>query len=207
LQAIQIPFDFFQNTGSLYAMKFHPAPLLLTLALATPALAQPEPAAESSAAPEKIEREFMTEESFDGRNLEGTDFHWVRMNEATFKDGLMSGATFNQCDLSTSDLRGAQLGDSTSFHQVLMNNANLEGLDLMGADFEKVNLRGANLRNTKNFGTVSKTTFDGADLRGADLSSIPTPLVEVTFKEAIYDENTRFPEGVDPAAAGAKPQP
>ena len=176
-------------------------PLLLSATLTLPVFA--EPAATTDAAPQKIEREFMTEEDFGGRNLEGTKFHWVRMNEATFKDGLISGATFTQCDLSNSDLRGAKLGDNTTFTQVLMNDANLEGLDLMGADFDKVNLRGANLQGTKNFGKVSKTTFDGADLRGADLSSIPTPLVEVTFDKAIYDEKTRFPEGVDPTAAGA----
>lgn len=151
----------------------------------------------------KVTREYMTKADFAGRDLTGETYFQVRLNEAKFGDANLSGTKFEQCDLSNANFQGATLSDATVFNRVTMNDANLEGLDMQGAKLDAVNLRGANLKNTRNFGVISRTTFDGADLRGADLSAAPVPLDDVTFKKALFDDKTKFPEGVDPAKVGA----
>ena len=67
-----------------------------------------------------------------------------------------------------------------------LHEANLVASDLPGANLEGANLEGANL--------------EGADLYGADLYG--ANLEGAIFGWAIADQDTQWPEGFDPVAAG-----
>ena len=155
------------------------------------------------ASPGKFQREFRSGEDFSGRDLTAASFFQVRMNGANFQKALLDGAKFDQCDLAEADFRGAHFSPASRFFRVTANEGNFEGVDFGGATLDSVNLRDANLRGAKNFGPVEQTTFQLADLRGADLSGLKPPLVEVRWEKAVYDKDTVFPEGFDPVASGA----
>jgi uncharacterized protein YjbI with pentapeptide repeats len=98
--------------------------------------------------------------------------------------------------VSFADLRGANFYWGTLIN-VRFDGANLEGADLAGTDLVRVSFRNANLQNAdigpSGLGypsTVCGCDFTGANMDGTDL------------RAAIYDEDTRFPEGFDPVARG-----
>lgn len=81
-----------------------------------------------------------------------------------------------------SRMTGSILGmSSNAIRLLLQRKANLTGADLEGANLEGANLRKANLT--------------GADLEGARLS-------EADLRRAKASEDTTWPEGFDPVAAG-----
>jgi uncharacterized protein YjbI with pentapeptide repeats len=81
-------------------------------------------------------------------------------------------------------------------------NAELRGINLTGADLVGANLRQADLTGaildeadlSKSY--LYRARLYGASLRGANLES-------VNLGEVLYDERTQFPEGFNPAEAGA----
>ena len=78
------------------------------------------------------------------------------------------------------DLRGANLRRE-NLKGADLTGANLRRADLTGADLTEANLEGANLK---------RANLEGANLEGADLT------------EAKADEDTTWPQGFDPVAAG-----
>ena len=74
-------------------------------------------------------------------------------------------------------------------------------------DLSGVNLSGSNMRAAK---LMSANLF-GANLSGADLSRADLQQAtyddETVWTEAIYDEETNFPEGFDPVAKGMRFEP
>ena len=85
-------------------------------------------------------------------------------------------AGLNLVNMRDARLRGADL------RQALMLDADLNGADLSFADLRAAQLAGADLR---------KTNLRGARLKG------------VYLLDAIYDRNTIWPEGFNPARHGA----
>ncbi len=92
------------------------------------------------------------------------------------RGAMLAGADLFDADLAGADLRNADLSDA------LLSEANLRAADLSGA-----NLAGADL---------SEADLSGADLQEADLTG-------ADLTGARYDGRTLWPEGLDPAAAGA----
>jgi hypothetical protein len=92
------------------------------------------------------------------------------------RGALLSGADLFDADLAGADLRSADLSDAL-LSEANLRAADLSGANLVGADLSEANLCGVDLQ--------------GADLTGADLTG------------ARYDSLTLWPEGLDPAAAGA----
>jgi len=78
------------------------------------------------------------------------------------------------------DLRNAD------FSQADLTNTNLEHSDLRGASFYRTKLMGANLRS--------------AQLQDANL--LKSDLTRCSLKYASYNENTKFPQGFNPAEHG-----
>ncbi len=152
---------------------------------------------------QKFEREFRSGEDFSGRDLNSASFFQVRMNGSNFQNANLAACLFEQCDLAEADFRGAKFSPDSRLFRVTANEGNFEGVDFNGIVIDSVNLRDANLRGAKNFGTVKRANFQKADLRGADLSGLRLPLEEVRWEEAVYDSETIFPKGFDPAANGA----
>jgi uncharacterized protein YjbI with pentapeptide repeats len=97
-------------------------------------------------------------------------------------------------DMRGLDLRGAQLSGQR-LRGANLENANLEGASFVMADLGSANLRGARLANAMLCGNLRGADLRGADLTGADLD------------RANYDDSTRWPEGFDPAAHGARYNP
>ena len=113
-------------------------------------------------------------------------------------------------DLRFADLRDADLGDAdlrgADLRRALLVDADLSGTDLGG----DADLRRADLRKAILWGADLRT----ADLRGADLRAavlerriVPdrpgTLFPPANLLGAEYDSRTRWPDGFDPAAAGA----
>ena len=140
-----------------------------------------------------------------GRDLQGAFLRRKDLRDADLRRVNLSGATLAEVQLegallNDADLRGAVLGLGEARGWLI-------GADLTGAD-----LRGAKIR-----GDIRSAVFDSADLRGADLRRSlavhPHPEraaseEEVTREAAVfdgakYDADTRWPDGVDPVAAGA----
>ena len=87
----------------------------------------------------------------------------------------LAGADLSSHDLAKQDLGGADLTGSN------LSGANLTGAWLLGANLAGAHLLGANLT--------------GANLSGANLN-------EACLEEARADQQTQWPEGFDPEAAG-----
>ncbi|MFN3648849.1 MAG: pentapeptide repeat-containing protein [Armatimonadota bacterium] len=103
----------------------------------------------------------------------------LELETKTLTEASLVGAALSNADLHGTGLTGADL-----------HNADLRLADLAGADLRNVDLRNANLR--------------GADLRSTDLRGARLQRADLRF--ALYDEQTRWPEGFDTVASGAQRQ-
>lgn len=154
-------------------------------------------------------------------DLTGADLSGLNLTDAFLRFSDLSGA-----NLSGTNLHDADLID------VKLNNANLTGADLTDAtfsdtDFTGANLTGANLSGYHYVGDF--VNFQGANLTDANLNSddlkgcdssksnesfdryrceirYPGHKRGVSFYQAIYNQNTQFPNGVDPKVAVADPK-
>ena len=114
--------------------------------------------------------------------LAGQDFSRSQLGHAALQRQDLRGADFSRAHLnvrnfSGADLRGVRFQDATLWF------VNFSGARLDGADFSGAYLPGAKLQ--------------GVDLRGANLAA-------AELQYARYDEQTLWPEGVDPQERGAK---
>jgi uncharacterized protein YjbI with pentapeptide repeats len=152
----------------------------------------------------KYVREWFSGRDFTGKPKMSGHYHQSRLNGTNFQGMKFAHAEFEQCDLADANMKGAIFGAGTKFYRCTLNGADLQGADFAGATIDSVNFRGADLRNVKGLRNVQKVNFQRADLRGADLSKIRQPLVEIEWDDAIYDAKTKFPAGFNPVSAGAK---
>jgi hypothetical protein len=154
----------------------------------------------------------LTEKNFAGANLNGADFseavlkgcefRKATLQKANFKGADISNAGFSDADLTGADLR--EIVGMAYLQNTILNEANMEGVDMSrSGSVYACKFRGANLRNTKGWGLIGACDFSNADLRGANFRAMqggPDP----RFRNAIYDEDTTWPDNFDPKAAGAK---
>lgn len=124
-------------------------------------------------------------------------------------DDLLAG-DLDGCDLTAAEMSGMDFGGGMLMANTVLSHANLSrasfywcGLievDLSYADLERACLRGTNLVDCDfrfsnlrqaDFGPSNlggATAISGCDFSGADLTG-------ASFDSAIYDKQTRFPEG------------
>ena len=93
--------------------------------------------------------------------------------------------SLRDADLSGVDLRWNYL------QEVDLARANLQGANLAGANLRNANLQGADLRGAD----LSKVNLEEVDLRGADMTGVQN-LILGQITVAIYDKETKFPEGI-----------
>jgi hypothetical protein len=134
-------------------------------------------------------------------------------------------------DLSEADLHGANLAN-TVLQDARFPKANLQGDDVFlaygnAADPDKakraqhmadyanisasnlvehngnISFKEANLQHARLHGSLEDVDLRRADLRGADLSDTKDA-AKAMFRDALYDNNTRWPSGFEPSEAGAK---
>ncbi|MGH8079345.1 MAG: pentapeptide repeat-containing protein [Lysobacter sp.] len=123
--------------------------------------------------------------------------YYLPADSVDCEDGDFGGL----CAIATAALRGRSFARSSLYWAILaksdLSKCNFEGADLRGAVLIGARLIDANLRDA-DLGLDAlggATQLHGADFTGAQLHGC-------RFKGAQYDENTRFPAGFDPQAAG-----
>ena len=116
------------------------------------------------------------------RKIESKDFSRVQLRGANLAGADLSGANLSDANLSEANL----------------SDANLSGANLIGVDLLEVNLTGANLSGAN----LSVVDLSGANLTGADLSG--ANLTGADLMDTLYNDQTVWPKGFDPIAAGAE---
>ncbi|MFN8443988.1 MAG: pentapeptide repeat-containing protein [Caldilineaceae bacterium] len=124
------------------------------------------------------------------QNLRSVDLSYTTMIEIDFSGRDLSRSNFTGTWLFRSKFVGARLV-----------NAIFVSADLADADFTDADLRDANFKSVSFDFCITKARLDGANLRGASLWN--ADLTTVTLNGAIYDQYTSWPDGFDPAGAGA----
>lgn len=140
---------------------------------------------------------------FSGATLVSADFYGASLRGAKFDGAEVTNAIFTRANLAGADMRNT-FGRFIVTYDTDFSQVNMEGLDLKGTNFYGANFRGANLRKTAGWGSCSNCSFRAADLRGANLMSMPQGGREGMFFGAIYDDATIWPRWVDVARSGAK---
>lgn len=151
---------------------------------------------------------------------ESEDYPIIYLNDIdlmniNLRDYHLEGAIFNRANLSnailSAYLNGADLGEA-NLCGAYLNYANLINTNLSGANLSNAKLCMANLVHANLVGAnfykadLSGARLIGAFMRGTDLSSAKLEganLSEALLGNAKYDQNTIWPEGFDPDAAGA----
>ncbi len=139
------------------------------------------------------------------------DLSFLYLGCADLEDANLMGANLSYADLSQADLTSANL------YMANLSGADLFYADLAHADVRHASLVGANLIGTTLFHTLlNHADLQEADLSGAilyyaildyaDLSGANLSYVEfwgsASWSYATYDEDTIFPEGMDPDVYG-----
>jgi uncharacterized protein YjbI with pentapeptide repeats len=166
------------------------------------------------------------EKDYHDQDLKKKDFSNASLNGANFSDAILVEANFDKASMKKANFKGADIKWATFHHADLteadlrettglahFSDANLSKSNMEGLTFQLAfacKYRGANLKQCKISGQGDQNMDgSGADLRGANLRAVTT-LALARWKGAIYDEDTAFPDGFDPAAAGmvlTKPEP
>lgn len=121
-------------------------------------------------------------------------------NEGTTRTKLK----FENAKLINPNFSGSEI-NLFSFHSAYLENANFADCTIFSGNFDNAHLVGANFTknsaNTKN--GLKNTTFQNADIRGADFSGqSQNAFTPPFFSGAKYDESTIFPRGVHPENLG-----
>jgi uncharacterized protein YjbI with pentapeptide repeats len=131
-------------------------------------------------------------------------FTEARAKDANFKGADLTSASLNNADFTNADFRFAKF-DGASGQGSNFGNANLSGTDLSNFSLQGARLLKADLSNVKGFLDITRANFTGANLRGANLEQAKDYTGNTAvFRDAEYDRKTRWPNGFDPVAAGAK---
>ncbi|MBS9390056.1 MAG: pentapeptide repeat-containing protein [Dolichospermum sp. WA123] len=126
----------------------------------------------------------------------------TKMNQKYYLIWEITNKELENRNLSGQDLSKANLSGAT------LTKADLRGADLTEADLRRAklecaNLRGANFKSSK----IAKANFAEANFCDTDLSQTHNKLTTVsTLKDAYYNDETKFPEGLHPTTVHKIPQ-
>lgn len=165
-----------------------------------------------------------------GADLQARDISEAELHGATLVDTDLRDADLNQSDLSDADLQRANMEGAALYWADLaeadMREASLTHANLVGADLTDANISGADLYGAVVNGAVLKRAklvgtrladadlnwvdCSDADLTGADLRRARlgwanlsgAKLADARLEGALYNEDTKWPDGFDPIAAG-----
>lgn len=128
-------------------------------------------------------------------SVRGAYLHGTNLSRA-----VLTHADFKDCEMSQVKLKFAWLDHA------IFENTKLTGSDMSDAHLVEANFRGAQMGNVD----LSRAILAGADLSGANLTSAnlrsanlmcavltDANLADADLLEAIYDENTVWPDGFD----------
>jgi len=141
-------------------------------------------------------------------DLTGADLRKANQRKTNLKKARLSGTRdlglmnlsnpakfIAMMGLGDTDLNEA-IAESADLSEAYMAGAILRGANLSSARVEEADLTAADLR---------KTVLEFSDLEKADLSNTSRILLStVNLTDALYDADTKWPDGFDPAEARAK---
>jgi uncharacterized protein YjbI with pentapeptide repeats len=180
-------------------MKLSLLTLLCTLGLATLSLADDKDFHDQDLKAKDFKSQSLNGANFADAILRNAAFDHSTLKKANFKGADLWQVSFSAADLTGADLRGASTREIT-FSETTLNEANMEGCEIPAA--WRAKFRGANLQKCKFTGSIITCDFSGADLRGANLRGAHLD-PDNRWKNAVYDDDTAWPDGFDPKAAGA----
>jgi uncharacterized protein YjbI with pentapeptide repeats len=136
-------------------------------------------------------------------NANGADLREAKLAGANLEKAVFFGADLRQAFFYGSNMRGAVLGIPTSAKPGIdAQPAKMSGANLTAANLEGSNLRGVDLRNT----IIGPDAHPSAWIRGV-LGAVPSFAWvlnrQASFKGAVANKNTKWPEELDPTTAGA----
>jgi len=122
-----------------------------------------------------------------GANLRNADLRNSALPQANLAGAVLAGADLREVQMAFADLSGSDMrnvdASAVESHDGIRTVVGMYGVDLREAD-----LRGADLTGV----SILAADLRGAHLLGADL------------RGAIYDVDTKFPEGFDPGSRGMR---
>jgi uncharacterized protein YjbI with pentapeptide repeats len=153
------------------------------------------------------------------RQLKFNKIKWLKdgsLNFINLSEADLSGAHLEKANLRKSNLRHTILNETNlwlaNLNEAHMENAFLNDAKLRGANLNKATLiqaylEGADISDAKlNDAELWKANLNGADLRGAHLGGAVLRKIifnsDTIWTGAKYTQNTQWPEGFDPEAAG-----
>ncbi len=163
-------------------------------------------------------------------NLQWADLTNATLKGAKLRDADLRNARLSKADFTEADLRGAKL-NKADLQDAKFVKANLEGAEVFlayGNPFDEegnkrarraledagasisvmaehngdLSFKEANLRGAKLHGQLDGVDLRRADLRGANLSDTHNA-GKASWRGAIYDETTRWPNSFEVAESGA----
>ncbi len=166
-----------------------------------------------------VPRPDVSRANLDGAGLGGADLRGLKLDRASLRRAELRRADLSDTGLADADLRGASLAGAALRRAELGGARLLEVRANEAADFTEARLDGADLRDawlrTAVFDRASlvgarfagsdvlHASLRGAALAGADLRDARN-LDAAELTDATYDGETRWPEGFDPGARGAR---
>jgi len=144
-------------------------------------------------------------------NLTNAILHDADLRGARLWEANLTNASLDEANLKSADLQRANLTDAILLEANLTNallwKANLRYAILQGANLTNANLEQADLTNASLWGAnLMNASLEQADLTGASLweaNLTNAYLEQADLTGASYDNDTTWPEGFDPKAAGA----
>lgn len=128
--------------------------------------------------------------------LHYVDGQGVDLSYADLTYASMSKSNLEEATMICVNLNSAQLGRA-SLNQADLREASCRGANFYGATLRHCYLVACDLREAD----FTDADLDSADLRAADLRE--AKIGDATFRAALYDDATQWPEGFDPITAGA----
>ncbi len=129
----------------------------------------------------------------------------ANLSRAQLENANLVGGDFSGANLVGAVLRGTDLR-SANFSGASLVRADLQDANLVLTDLEEAQLRWAKLRGSNLGARLRGADMRWADLRGADLSQA-FDLDEANIADALFNDQTRWPENFDFEAAGVKEAP
>jgi uncharacterized protein YjbI with pentapeptide repeats len=135
-------------------------------------------------------------------NLSELQLKELNLSEINLSNITMKGLSIKESDISKADLSGSYLigakfkelkADQVNFQNSIANESYFKENTMKQSDFTNANLKNAVFKECD----LSGSNFKNTDLRGTVF--IEDNLENCNFKGAIANENTKFPEGFNPA--------
>lgn len=139
-----------------------------------------EPPVTPSITPASLRAGFIDTKELSGLQMEGADLTEASLSYRNMRGANFAGANLTRVRMQGCDLRAATFAGAT-LDRTVFYDADLRGADISGA-------------------VVTKADFERARLEGADMRCQFSENLRIP---AVFDDQTRWPEGFDPVAAGA----